>query len=512
MIAQPGRGYTLLTGATGFLGHVLLAELLQHGHNCAILVRRPAAATGALFTLLAELGLEPLMAAEGRVAFLQCELPNSPPDSLPINIERIVHAAASTRFDVDRMGEPFRTNAIGTDSLLRWADRRGIREFHLVSTAYSCGVTDGPVPERFVESPTAFRNSYEQSKWMSERDATAWARSRGRTCTIYRPSIIVGDHATGRASRFSGLYMALRALDRCVRHVGTPRDARSHHQSVLRIEGHADDRLNFVPVDHVARVIAHVAGSPSRQGVVYNIVDPAPITNQCLLDVLQSYYGVTGCRFVAPGQISHTDMTETERSFAVASRSLRAYILGPSRFDRPNTAAVEKELATPCPAWDHAAIHRLIDVARRNAWGRRSPCRSRPPALDPVSAYFESFLPDRLPRSGLAEMTSLTTTFRFIVDDVADGEWVCSFQEGRLAGIKRGANGVKEDFAYRMGSPAFFDIVSARVDPQEVFLEGRAEVSGDIEQALKMGMIFQQFNREHPYLSGAGGAESANHE
>ena len=109
-------------------------------------------------------------------------------------------------------------------------------------------------------------------------------------------------------------------------------------------------------------------------------------------------------------------------------------------------------------------------------------------------------------RSTISEMTDLTTTLRFIIDGTPNGEWTCRFEQGRLVQVRRGVNGVTEDFAYRLSAPHFWDIVSARTDPQQAFIEGHVEVSGDIEQALKMGMILRQLNSDHPYTPQPAGA------
>ena len=127
-------------------------------------------------------------------------------------------------------------------------------------------------------------------------------------------------------------------------------------------------------------------------------------------------------------------------------------------------------------------------------------CRAGDPA-GAVAAFFDEFLPARLGGEPLAGMGDLSTSFRFVVDGVENGRWLCRVREGRLVGVWRGGNDAG-DFTYRMDIDAFFDIVGAQVDPQDVFLEGRAHVEGDIERALKMGVILHQFNREHPYRAG----------
>ncbi len=137
------------------------------------------------------------------------------------------------------------------------------------------------------------------------------------------------------------------------------------------------------------------------------------------------------------------------------------------------------------------------------------------PQTDPIAQYFESFLPQRIASLGLDEMDSFTTTFGFVVDDHPDGHWVFRFERGSLVETRRAGpeNDADEAFRYRMNTDAFWEVVGGQNDPRAVFLEGRAEIIGDTEQALKAGMVLSQFSRQHPYpkdnrLHTAGGCDA----
>jgi nucleoside-diphosphate-sugar epimerase len=480
-----GEGWTLITGATGFIGHVLLADLLRRGLRCAVLARSPDAWAD-LSPKLAELGLDAVAMWElSALKIVQGGLPDSLPERQIGPVDRIVHCAASTRFEADASGEPYRTNDVGTARLLEWAERRGIGELHLVSTAFVCGRKPGLVPEALFPRPPVFRNDYERSKWLAEQYASAWADRTAGSLTVYRPSIVVGEHATGRATRFCGVYRALRAFGAAVSQAKRP----------LRIQGRAADRLNLIPVDHLSRVIAAVIDEPTRHGAVYHVINPRPPTLGTFVAALEAYHGVRGCQFVE--QRDEAFLGERERGFSRSIRELAPYLFDAPEFARDNTARVEAASAGPCPDWSGEVLARLLKFAAAARWGKQ---KEEPPMVsEPVARFFEVFLPAQVPKSALAGLPWLTTTFRFIVDGHPNGEWVCSFEEGRLARVRRGAERGGEHFVYRMGVGAFWDIVGAKVDPQEVFLSGRAEVSGDYEQALKFGMVLTQFNREHPY-------------
>ncbi|MBI4581236.1 MAG: SDR family oxidoreductase, partial [Planctomycetes bacterium] len=316
----------LITGATGFIGHYLLARLLRAGYACAVLVRPPQSESmGRLAGLLAGVGLdaaefiraERLVPLEGdlddcwpltrdaTVSPLDASRPSRVkgwPSARELRVATIVHSAASTRFASGSDGEPERTNVRGTRRLLDWADAAGVRRFHLVSSAYVCGRSAGPVAERFEFDPAAFHNDYERAKWRAEQLCVEWAgqgraddcqsqnpengpagrrshtegsRShtgfgRGsRSLTIHRPSVVVGEFGSGRSVKFAGFYLMARATELLDRAFASACDA--DRQAVpLRIGARPADRQNIVPVDYVADCMAAIVGDPGRDGRVYH--------------------------------------------------------------------------------------------------------------------------------------------------------------------------------------------------------------------------------------------------
>lgn len=120
---------------------------------------------------------------------------------------------------------------------------------------------------------------------------------------------------------------------------------------------------------------------------------------------------------------------------------------------------------------------------------------------DRIAQFFEQFLPQHIGSLGLGEMYSFTTTFGFVIDDLADAHWVFRFKQGMLIGTIRVSDGIDTDesFRYHMNQDAFWEVVGGQDDPRAVFLSGRAEIVGDTEQALKAGMILSQFSQKHPY-------------
>ncbi len=102
----------LLTGATGFLGHYVLAEFLARGFRCVVLLRPPIEASiGRLANLLAELDVDAdRHIADGSIEPISAELPDRLPH-VPVDSSAVlIHAAAATNFRRNASGDPERTN------------------------------------------------------------------------------------------------------------------------------------------------------------------------------------------------------------------------------------------------------------------------------------------------------------------------------------------------------------------------------------------------------------------
>lgn len=493
-------GRVLVTGATGFIGHYILAELLSRGVPCAALLRAPLAkSTARLAELLGALGINlQEQVTRWRLALIEGDVNRPLPLQTGLNLDAIVHAAGVTTFEPQPNGDPHRTNVAGTARLLEWATAQHIGAFHLVSSAYRCGAAKGIVPERIeTESPT-FLNEYERSKWEAELLADDWAQCTGGRLTVYRPSIVVGDQVDGRTTSYSGFYVLARANEILAQWCGEGHASRRAMR--LRLSCAPDGTQNLVPVDYVATMIAHAVVDDCWHGGVYHLTHPNPTHNGLIKNAIDEHFGFAGSRFVDDVPLDESQLSSTERVFYESTHQLRRYLAHHPRFDRTQAAALQKASGADCPPLDTARLRGLIDYAQSVNWGRRLQARPVKPRVtdEPIARYFERYLPQRVALSKVAQMTALTTAMRFVISDLSDGHWVCCFEQGKLVRVVRTTAPDREDFTYTTTSDVFWRAVAGELDPQEVFLRDLATVSGDIEAAIKMVVILHQFNREHP--------------
>lgn len=334
----------LLTGATGFVGMEVLARLLSGGEEVACLVRGddPDARLAATLDLM---GVAP---AERELARA---LPGGLDAPIPAaDADVVVHCAASVSFALP-LAEARRINVAGTARAVEAAMRADARLVH-VSTAYVAGRARGRFAETERRRGQAFRNTYEQSKLEAEELVEA----SGVDAVILRPSIVMGEAATGWTPAFNVLYWPLRAFDRgLIDAVPAPPGA----------------LVDVVPVDFVADAIAHVATErPDVRGVLHLVAGDGAVTVAQLTALAAETLGRE--RPV----LGSADRALADRSDE-AARYVEYFDVEVS-FDDARARAVLAPAGIVAPPLE-AYFGRLMDFARRTRWGKRP--LSRPELL-----------------------------------------------------------------------------------------------------------------------------------
>lgn len=479
--------WTFITGASGFVGHYVLAELLRRGVRCVALVRNQGEER--IADLLQEIAPD-VPRDSNWLRTVEGMLPDDLPEWNGSTVERVVHIAASTTFR-NEGEEPARTNVRGTARLLAWMDAHRITDLTHVSTAYVCGSAPGTVLERIERLPPRFQNDYEATKWLAEQLVSDWAARGGRRLVVARPSIVTGEHATGRATEFRGLYVIARAVEQLARsYDDRPRADRL--RIPLRLRGAATAPNQIVPVDFVARAIASLALNPSASGV-FHLTHPQPPSNGDIRQMLETIFDVAGGRFVGDEDIPPSSQSREEQAFYGGMQPLAAYFCHSPRFDCTRCLSSLGPSLLP-PEIDLPYLRRCIAYAQDHRWGRARRGHDSDAARF-GAAYFERFLPSYLPQSLVSRMRPIQATIRFIV---GQSEWVCRFADGQLHAVQRGCSDDPEQFGYRTSAAGFWRAISGRVEGEELFASGEADVFGDVEKALKMSAILREFTREFP--------------
>lgn len=274
--AAPMRDAVLLTGATGFLGTELLARYLQRSDRTVYAIVRAdddAHAQQRLHdTLLDAFGsVEPfgarVRALAGDMTQPGLGLEPAARRELARSVDEIVHGAAAVSFDLD-LEQARAINVHGTREMLELAAlcnrHGGLRRVTYISTAYVAGLHRGRFCEDDLDVGQRFRNAYEQSKFESEQLMREDHNARGLPITVVRPSIIVGDSATGWTASFNVLYWPTRALAR---------------GSYPVLPARRSSPVDVVSVDYVADAIYALAASDDGAHNTYHLTSARAATS-----------------------------------------------------------------------------------------------------------------------------------------------------------------------------------------------------------------------------------------
>lgn len=376
----------VLTGATGFLGGFLLAELLTAGRRVVVLGRGRNGETLAerLGRLLRWFGIEerlPLLeAVEADFEQPWCGLSATERSRLGVG-GPMVHCAADTSFVEAKRAQVLKTNVGGLQNLLELADARATTCFHYVGTAYATGFRRETVPEEPVE-PDRFTNAYEESKAAGERLTAEFCGSRGIPFTILRPSIVYGDSRSGRALRFNALYSivhAFRYVSEWVRRdlvagsgrmkrAGASIEADGTLSLPMRVVLPREGLINLVPVDYFARATLAVMAAPVS-GRVYQVASPCAPSLGELVAYSARFLRWRGLRLACDREDAGEPLQLHEQLFAKLAAPYRCYLSDRRRFAIANTVAAAGGLEPP--VLDYTIFERCMSFAESVGWGER---------------------------------------------------------------------------------------------------------------------------------------------
>ena len=258
--------HVFLTGATGFVGAFLLAELLAQTHaNIYCLVRASNESHG-LQRLQDNLQSYRLWDKSYRsriipvVGNLAEPLLGQTPDDfdqLACQIEVIYHVGAAVNF-LDPYEALKGSTVFGTQEVLRLASTNQIKTVNFVSSAAVCPVsTDGiPAAETELTAPEAnLMTGYQQSKWVAEK-LVSLAQTRGIPSRIFRPFWVSWHSQTGAINQrdlVSNLILGCLELGQ----------APQFHQGI-----------NLSPVDYVCQAIVSLSQNSASVDQVFHLVNP----------------------------------------------------------------------------------------------------------------------------------------------------------------------------------------------------------------------------------------------
>ena len=245
-----------VTGATGFVGRHLVAELLKREGTIHVLVREGS--RGKVDALVEDLGAgERIKPVSGDMS-----QPGLGIEGFDEKIDHLFHLAAiyDVAADADAMTK---ANVDGTRHVVEFANSHDVGRFHHTSSIAVAGSYEGVFQEDMFDEDQKLPHAYHSSKYDSEKLVRREAQPQ---TLIFRPGIVVGHSQTGAMDKIDGPYYFFGLLKR-LRHA---------LPAWFPLAGPEGGQTNIVPVDFVAQAMDHIAHLPDDElpGDTFHLVNP----------------------------------------------------------------------------------------------------------------------------------------------------------------------------------------------------------------------------------------------
>ncbi|RSJ33772.1 GDP-6-deoxy-D-mannose reductase [Streptococcus sp. BCA20] len=254
--------YTLVTGATGFIGKRLVKRLVDEGRRVKCLVRNSSD-----IAYLSSLGVEFIYGDILEATSYSKEL---------VDVEIVYHLAGNTKPNNFSQLDSYKINTEGTkillDSLCNYLGN--IKKIVIVSSIAATGpsLNGKPLTE---ESPMLPITSYGESKKMGELLAREYYLEYGLPIVVVRPPMVYGVGDRDWSSFFKMIKLA------------------SINDRKLFLPGNHKNKIDFCYVDNLVEALICAEITNRTIGGVYFASDNQSYSIQEIVDAVCLAYGIT---------------------------------------------------------------------------------------------------------------------------------------------------------------------------------------------------------------------------
>ena len=356
------RGYdevTLVTGFPNFRARKMVEYLLvvEPRSLFYLIVRDKFAKDAAkIIAALPKAHRERVVIIEGDAAAMDLGLSGAEYRTLGAEIDRVHHLAQITYPGVPR--DTTEQTNIGAIREVVELGRccTNVRSIVVHSSALVSGNREGLVLEDELNRGQSFRSHVEESLARAERLAR---KASPLPIVVLRPTLIVGDSATGEIERFDGPYLLILVI------VTSPQDF------PVPLPTRGDALLHLVPIDYVVRAAHHIGRQPGAVGRTFHLADPRPLTVRRVFELVAQSGGKR-----LPGGFIPTQLTKALLSapglglFAKSPRAFVDTLATPVRYDTRNTDEILAPTPIRCPPFE-SYVDALVSYVRKRVQERR---------------------------------------------------------------------------------------------------------------------------------------------
>jgi thioester reductase-like protein len=288
--------------------------------------------------------------------------------ALAREVDRIHHVVQVTYLGVDAKAAAH-VNVGAAREILEFAEAcKNLKCLVFHSTAHVSGDREGRVLEDELKVGQSFRNVVEETQARAEKMIrTAMQRL---PIAVVRPSIIVGDSATGEVDRFDGPYLLILLI------VTSPPDL------ALPLPGRGGAPLNLVPIDYVVRAARAIGRREQAVGKTFHLVDPAPLSARRVFELVALAGGRRMPRGFIPANLTKALLrTPGLERFAKSPRALLETLGTDVTYDHANADEILNGSEIRCPPFE-SYVDRLVEYVQERLREKRA--KSEAEVHDPL--------------------------------------------------------------------------------------------------------------------------------
>lgn len=372
----------LLTGATGAVGSILLPLLVEKGHDVFCIVRsKKGQMPKDRLNIKTNGRAGHVTILEGNITEADAGLGNRVLSELAGNIDKVVHCAASTKFDKKCAEETRRVNVCGTKTMLDLASRIRTSEMHYVSTAYVAGDSE-LFTDTDCDKGQTLRNPYEESKLAAEKLVQQRCDSMGIPFSIYRLSVVVGDSESGVIPSFDGYYGLFKSILRMKyilerkrkKGAGLSPDIKLENGSLyipLGLYCSSSSTINLIPSDWVASMLSQLIGM-NASNQTFLLVHPDPPLFRWMVGTSLEHLNIKGFYYDpkdSPGEKSG-QLKMLQAGLDEMLERYQPYMTHESRFISRNLETSLDSMYIKPPQITAELLGKLLDYAISVDWGK----------------------------------------------------------------------------------------------------------------------------------------------
>lgn len=292
----------LLTGATGNMGAYAAREFIKEGSSVFAIARsrnrkKGMAARRMKRSVLSFGGFEreyDQAVLDNKFTTIDVDIADADALSqlkLDYKIDETWHFASSLKYLPNDNDELYQVNIASLNSMIDLHKRHSHDDsrFYYISTAYIGGKTMSAVKEEnlVINNEMQFNNEYERTKLIAENTVMGKIASGEIKGNIFRPSIVVGDRATGSLVNYNGYYLAIKLAVEMKKYFASKKGDLQQ----LRIHVNKEGAINLIHIDDATDLMLKIRNAGPKNGDIFNIVNGKETKLQSIFEVIGKQVG-----------------------------------------------------------------------------------------------------------------------------------------------------------------------------------------------------------------------------